>query len=99
MELDRDRNGGALTARDLWEIADHQPVQLVLVGGRKLNRKFIRAYEAVDAYPIYKVVCSDYANAPVFVSHPTDICDACKKNDNCNRENYWNMGVYLALEG
>ena len=100
MKLDRDENGGSLTARDIWNLADHQPIQLVFFDGEQdLDGKTVFAKSATNVYPLQKVTCSDYTNGPVYVFRPNDLCEECGKQDTCKRENFWNMGTYLALEG
>ena len=94
--LDKDENGGYLTARDVWNIADHQPIPLAVFGEKDIDGKTVCAKEVGDAFLLYKVACSDYVNKPVFTFTKMGLCEECGKKD-CTRENFWYLGMTLGI--
>ena len=96
MTLDRDENGGVLTARDLWTISDHQPIPLVLFGIDDIDGATVHAKPVEDAGILHKVSCSDYTHGAVYTPTATALCEECGKKD-CSKENFWRHGLVIGI--
>lgn len=85
--MDAAKNGGKMTTRDLWNIAEHEPLKVVVVNKRHVDNDIFDAGYVIAAQRGVKLSCERSKVKKWYVSADEDPCRYCRidNKEECDR--------------
>lgn len=87
MRYDSTDNGGKLTNRDVWNIANHEPLKLVVVNKRYVDGDIFDARYVISATRGVKLSCERGTVKEWYINWNEDPCKYCEidNKDKCDQ--------------